>query len=121
MTEKCFKQSITVSENQTAAKIGSGLLPVFSTPSMIALMENTAMQLIDLQPGQSSVGVSICADHLKASPIGAKLECISKLIETDGRKYTFEIEVFDESASLIGKASHVRFVIDVEKFMSKLK
>lgn len=120
MIEKIFKQKITVTEEMSAANIGSGLLPVFSTPSMIAAMENTAMQLIPQNEGSSSVGTTIHADHLKASKIGEVIEFTAAITSIEGRKYSFFIEAFDSKGDLIGKAYHDRFVIDVERFMSKL-
>lgn len=59
MTDKNFSQTIVVSDLQTATHYGSGLLPVFATPALIALMENTAMALIKLPDGNSSVGISL--------------------------------------------------------------
>lgn len=115
-----FKQTIVVKENQTAAKLGSGLLPVFSTPSLIALMENTAMQLIEIPEGKSSVGTAICIQHLKASKIGETIECIAELISCEDRKYEFSIKAFDSKGDLIGEGKHQRYVIDIERFMNKL-
>lgn len=115
-----FSKTITVKESQTAESLGSGLLPVFSTPALVALMENTAMQLIELPEGKSSVGTSICVKHLKASAVGAKITCEARLIEIDGRKYKFEIQAKDESADIIGEGTHERVLIDIAKFMAKL-
>ena len=56
MPNNSFTQTIQVSENQTATQYGSGLLDVFATPALIGLMENTAMRLIELPEGSSSVG-----------------------------------------------------------------
>jgi len=120
MLKKSLSQKITVKETQTAAEYSSGLLPVFATPALIGLMENTAMQLIELPKGSSSVGISINLKHLKASPIGAEIKCTATLVEVDGRRYTFEIKATDTSGDLIGEATHERFVVNVEKFMSKL-
>ena len=121
MTTKTFTQTIIVNETQTADQLGSGLLPVFATPALIALMENTAMQLIELPEGCSSVGTGISMKHLKASPIGAKIVCTAAITEVEGRRYTFEIKAFDESGDLIGEATHERFVVNVEKFLGKLQ
>jgi len=120
MSHKTFTQTIIVKESQTALEYGSGLLPVFATPALIGLMENTAMQLIELPEGSSSVGISINMKHLKASPVGAEIVCTASITEIDGRKYSFEIKANDTSGDLIGEATHERFVVNVEKFMSKL-
>ena len=52
------RMSVVVTEELTAARVGSGLLPVYATPSMIALMENTACQSVApyLEEGQGTVG-----------------------------------------------------------------
>ena len=117
---KSFSQKIQVTENQTAIQYGSGLLPVFATPALIALMENTAMQLITLPAGSSSVGISINMQHLKATPVGASIQCTATIAAIEGRKYTFDIIATDNSSELIGKATHERVIVDIEKFMSKI-
>ena len=110
----------TVEYKDTAKSIGSGLSEVFSTPSMIALMENaayTAVQL-ELASGASTVGISINAQHLSATPIGCKVWAVATLSQQSGKKLTFLIEEYDET-ELIGTAVHERFIIDEEKFMSR--
>jgi|ERR1035437_1275635 predicted thioesterase len=120
MQNKSFSQTIHVTEKQTAIHYGSGLLPVFATPALIALMENTAMQLIDLPEGSSSVGISINMHHLKASPVGAEIQCTATIKTVEGRKYTFEIIVTNNRSDIIGKAIHERVIVDIKKFMSKI-
>jgi len=117
---KSFSQTMQVAETQTAIQYGSGLLPVFATPALIALMENTAMQLINLPKGSSSVGISITMQHVKASPVGACIQCTATITAIEGRKYTFKIIATDSSTDVIGKAIHERVVVDIEKFMSKI-
>ena len=121
MEHTSFSQTILVADNQTATQFGSGLLPVFATPALIALMENTAMQLITLPAGSSSVGISINMQHLKASAVGASIQCTATVTAIEGRKYSFEIIATDKSTEIVGKATHERVVVDIEKFMSKLR
>jgi predicted thioesterase len=120
MTEKTFTQTIIVNENQTASQFGSGLLPVFATPALIALMENTAMQLIELPEGSSSVGISINMQHMKANLVGSAVHCKATVTEVDGRKYSFYITATNDNGDLLGECIHERVVVNVEKFMSKL-
>jgi len=119
-TGNTFSQTIRITENQTAIQYGSGLLPVFATPALIALMENTAMQLITLPEGCSSVGISINMQHLKASPVGADIHCTATLTGVEGRKYTFEIIATDNQLQLVGKAIHERVIVEIDRFMSKI-
>ncbi|MDR3651910.1 MAG: thioesterase family protein [Paludibacter sp.] len=121
MKSQSLTQTIQVQENQTASQYGSGLLPVYATPALIALMENTAMQLIEPPEGSSSVGISINMQHLKASPIGAEITCKATIISNEGRKYIFKIEATDKLGDLIGECIHERVVVNIEKFLSKIK
>lgn len=112
----------TVEYQDTAKAVASGLAEVFATPSMIALMENAAYQAVQplLPEGMSTVGVRIDAKHIAATPIGLKVWAEAVLVETDGRRLTFDIEAFDEKEK-IGEARHERFVIDEQKFMSRVQ
>lgn len=113
---------ITVEDKDSAKSLGSGGLDVFGTPAMIALMEKTALTLLrDFLPeGEDSVGISVNAKHLKASPIGATISCTAKIAAVDGRKVSYEISATDDSGDVIGTCEHDRFVVDVKRFMDKV-
>lgn len=117
-----IKHTITevVTPDKTAANVGSGLLPVYATPAMIALMEKCASECVApyIEDGKSSVGTMLNVKHLAASPIGIKVTCTATLTEVDGRRLVFSLEASDEKGP-IGEGTHERFVIDVERFMSK--
>ena len=70
-------QTITVTEEMTAKVMGSGKLPVYATPSMIALMENTASNSVEefLEEGQGTVGTLMNVKHVSASPVGMEGTC----------------------------------------------
>lgn len=111
-----------VTENDTASKLGSGDLDVFSTPSMIALMENTSKNVVEkfLPEGFSTVGIQVSVKHLKATPLGMKVRCEAFLDAVDGKKLTFKVEAWDEKGK-IGEGTHDRFIINVESFMNKIR
>jgi len=117
---KKAKASTIVSGTNTAKAVKSGNLEVFSTPMMVALMEEAACNCLNLESGQSSVGTYIAVEHLAASALGAEITATATLTKVDGRKLTFELSAH-EGEKEIGNGTHVRFVIDAEKFMSKLK
>ncbi len=113
--------STTVSEANTAITVGSGDMPVFATPAMMALMENAAMLAVasELPEGSTTVGGHIESSHIKPSPVGAEITATATLEKVDGRKLYFKVSA-SQGDTLIGEGTHLRFVVDKEKFLSKL-
>ncbi|MGD0612625.1 MAG: thioesterase family protein [Anaerolineales bacterium] len=111
---------LCVTEADTASRWGSGLVPVFSTPALVGLMEGAAVRAIQggLAPGQTTVGGHIDIHHLAATPVGMGVHARAKLTAVDGRKLTFRIEAWDE-VEPIGEAVHERFIIDEARFVAK--
>lgn len=101
--------------------MGSGDLAVFATPSMIALMENAAMNAVatELPEGATTVGAMMNTTHLRPSALGAEISAVATLKEVDGRKLTFEV-VAKDGGQVIGEGTHVRYVVDRVRFMGKL-
>ena len=114
------KKTLVVTNELTAAALGSGNLDVYSTPSMIALMENTAASSVAqfLEDGKTTVGTSVNIRHLRATPVGMKVFAESELVEVDRKRLVFNVCVYDER-ELIGEGIHERFIIDSESFMNK--
>ncbi|MBR5437933.1 MAG: thioesterase family protein [Clostridia bacterium] len=109
-----------VTDEITAAKVGSGSLAVLATPYMVALMEQAASELCDkyTEEGISTVGTALNIQHLAATAVGAKVKAVATVTSCDGRKVTFDVEAYD-NAGLIGKGTHERFSIKIDKFMLK--
>lgn len=109
-------------EADTAAQWGSGLVPVFSTPALVGLMEGAAVEALKgrLDAGQTSVGGRIDVRHLAATPIGMRVRAVAELTEVDGRRLVFQIEAWDEEEP-IGQAVHERFIIDEERFIARVE
>ena len=114
------KREITVTQELTAQAMGSGELPVFATPAVIALAEETAWRSVapELEPGQGTVGTELHVEHIAATPVGMKICCETELIEIDRRKLTFSVEVFDE-AGAVARGTHCRFIVENEKFLKR--
>ena len=116
-----YTSSTVVTMENSASALGSGFLPVFATPAMVALMENAAMNAVApfLPAGSTTVGAEISTAHIKPSAIGAAVSATATLTAVEGRKLTFEVSA-EDAAGLIGKGTHVRYIVDTERFMSKL-
>lgn len=113
-------RSIIVEEAYTAKFIGSGVVDVLSTPMMIALMENAALDAVQthLAEGWTTVGTKVDIEHLRATPVGEKVTAEATLIKQEGRALEFSVAARDNQG-IIGQGSHKRFIIDLEKFMQK--
>ena len=111
----------TVEQKDTASTFSSGLIDVYATPAMIALMENTAQSSVKayLPEGNITLGIEISVKHMKATPVGMKVRCESKLTQVDGKKLYFELNAWDEKGQ-IGAGSHIRYIVQGEEFMRKL-
>ncbi len=109
-----------VTESNTATAIGSGALPVFSTPHMIALMENASMNAIApcLEDGQGSVGTKIDVAHVAATPMGMTVRAESTITRIEGRMLSFEVRAW-AGDELIGEGTHQRCIIYNQRFMEK--
>ena len=113
-------QEMTVTDQFTAKTMGSGVMDVFATPAMLALMEKTAFMSVaeHLNEGCGTVGTRVEIEHVASSPIGMKITCDSELTAIEGRKLVFKVEAYD-SKGLIGNGTHERFIIESEKFQEK--
>ncbi|WP_209342354.1 thioesterase family protein [Flavonifractor sp. AGMB03687] len=109
-----------VTPENTAAAVGSGLVPVFATPAMIALMENAAVNAVQeaLEEGQGTVGILLNVSHDAATPVGMKVWAEAEVTAVEGRKLTYTVTAFDE-AGPIGKGEHQRFIIQADRFLAK--
>lgn len=110
-----------VTDCNTAIALGSGDMPVLATPAMMALMENAAMLAVadHLPEGSTTVGGKIESTHLRPTALGAEVEATAVLEKIDGRKLFFSVTA-RQGDTVIGEGTHLRFIVDREKFLSKL-
>lgn len=109
-----------VSDDDTAVSFGSGGVRVFATPMMIALMENAALNAVDIHLGEgfATVGLSLNVKHIAATPVGMKVTARAELAGIEGRKLIFKVEAYDEHEK-IGEGTHERYVVELAKFLEK--
>lgn len=94
---------------------------VFSTPNLVSLLEKAASNAVapHLSPGSTTVGSRVDVRHLAATPEGYEIRATARLVEVDGRRLVFEVEAFDPFEK-VGEGRHERFVVDVEKYRSRV-
>jgi fluoroacetyl-CoA thioesterase len=96
----------------TIQVVNPNLPAVFSTPSMIGLMEHASVVAIlaELPPGAISVGTRIEVDHLKAVGPGATVRAWARLVKYEGRFLVFEVEA-RSGEHLIGRGRVFRAIV----------
>ena len=118
---KCQIQQ-KVTEEVTAAAVGSGLLPVFGTPFMAAMMECAAMTCLQefLEEGQGSVGTHLDIQHTAPTPVGMKVFVEAEIVSVseNGKMVDFQVKAWDEKGP-IGQGTHTRAIINSERFLAK--
>ncbi|WP_408956019.1 thioesterase family protein [Natroniella sp. ANB-PHB2] len=111
------RASTKVTEMNTAREYNSGMVDVYATPAMIALMEQAAAEAVAdyLLETEATVGTNIEVRHLAATPLEMEVTAEAELVEVDGRRLIFEVRVEDEVEE-VGAGRHERFVIELDKF-----
>jgi enoyl-CoA hydratase len=94
---------------------------VFSTPSMIMLMEQSAREALRpfLEEGEESVGVEVQVEHTGAAVLGSTVRCVAKVVEIDGRRVGFEVRAYVDDRE-IGRGVHRRAVIQLNKLVANV-
>ena len=127
LTDTTKERKIKVGAGQTTSFLWDGE-NVFSTPSMIAEMEETCRLLLKEEFLQDedwdSVGTLVNIRHLKATPVGTEVKLKARVIDVKDRRVTFEVDAVDKIEK-IGEGLHERTVVNVpefrERFNKKLK
>ncbi len=116
------RAELIVGEQHLASAVGSGLVPVFSTPMLIALLENAAVDALRpvLREGQTSVGTRLDVRHLAPTPPGMRVRAFAELVRVEGRVLTFNVWAEDETEK-IGEGVHERAVIDRARFDKRVR
>jgi fluoroacetyl-CoA thioesterase len=114
--------SKTVAAADLASQIDPSLAAVLSTPAVVAMMEQAAMDAIRpfLDAGESSVGMSIDVNHTAATPPGHRARAEAEVTKIEGRRLEFAVRAFDD-VEQIGSGTHRRAVIDAAKFNDRIK
>jgi fluoroacetyl-CoA thioesterase len=114
-------QEHVVSDDDTAAALGSGALPVLGTPRLLAWAEAATCAAIDavLDEGRTSVGTRISLEHLAPSAVGVTVVVGASVAHVDGRLVRFSVEA-RQDGRLVGAGEVTRVVVDAERFLSRL-
>lgn len=111
----------TVTEADTAERLGSGDMPVLATPRLINWLERAAFtEAADgLEEGQTTVGTTVKVDHVRATPVGATVTVTCSKPKSDGRRLIFHVTVRDEEGQVVASGEVHRAVVDRERFLRR--
>ncbi len=117
-TGMTYTYSSIATPERSAKAMGSGGLPVFATPALVAMIECACYNCVKeaLEEGMTTVGTALNIKHVSATPEGMNVTAECELIEIDRRRLVFKVAAFDECGK-IGEGTHERFIVEVEKFM----
>ncbi len=117
-----YRSKAIVVQHLTAKAIGSGDLPVLATPAMIALMENASMLAVApyLGENETTVGGYMECSHLAPTGMGDEVEAEATLVKIEGKALHFDITALAADKK-IGEGHHIRYIVDRDRFLSKLK
>ncbi|MEO3938499.1 hotdog domain-containing protein [Dermatophilaceae bacterium Soc4.6] len=112
----------TVTDADTAERLGSGDMPVLATPRLINWCERAAFTeaAADLEEGQTTVGTTVRIDHVKGTPVGATVTVSCSKPRNDGRRLIFHVKVVDESGEVVAKGEVHRSIVDRDRFLRRL-
>jgi predicted thioesterase len=113
---------LTVAEEHSAPRVGSGKIHVLATPVMINLIEAAALAAVEhlLPPGHQSLGTVLNVRHIAATPIGMRVSATAEVTRVEGRTIHFRVEARDDK-ELIGDGTHERVVVNVSKFDQRVQ
>src|SRR5882724_12575643 len=113
--------TITVTADRTADAMGNRGVKVLATPFLVGLLENACHAVVGphLPPGAGTVGTMVEMRHLAPTPVGMNVRAKATLLETNGKRYLFAVEAWDDKDK-IAEGRHERFVVPGrEKFRAR--
>ncbi|MBI2217131.1 MAG: thioesterase family protein [Candidatus Rokubacteria bacterium] len=113
--------TLTVTPDRTADAMGNRGVEVLATPFLIGLLESASHRVIEplLPAGGGTVGTMVEMRHLAATPVGMTVRATATLLETDGRRFLFSVEAWDD-AEKVAEGRHERFVVrDLQAFLRR--
>ena len=112
------EQTITTTKEMGIVHLGPDAPSMYSTPAMVSLIEATCVGLMSryVDAGEQSVGFHVDVRHLAPTPVGKQVTAKVKLAEINGRRYTFDVEVWNDDGVKIGEGIHERALIDIARF-----
>ena len=116
------KSEIVVKEEDLVGWLGDAAVGVLSTPRLIQLLEEAAIEAIheSIPPDQLSLGTQVKIKHLSPTPLGKKVTAHALLKEVDKNRLFFLVEAYDETEK-VAEGEHERILVSKERFFQKIE
>ncbi len=113
--------SVVVADEHVPLHLRGTNAEVVATPELVRFMEKAAMDALaeHLDAGQTSVGTKVSLTHMAGTPKGMRVEARVRLVEREGRRCVFEVEIHDE-VELVARGTNERFIVPRERTNEKL-
>lgn len=117
-----YQSQTRVEEWMTAEKAGNRGVDVLSTPMLLQLVEEAAMQCLAavMEPNEISLGTHVDISHLAATPVGLIVRTEVEVIKVDGKRVEFAFNAFDEREK-VAEGTHERYITTREHFKERLE
>ncbi len=92
-----------------------------ATPELVRFMEKASMDALEKHLGadQTSVGTKVSLTYMAGTPKGMRVEARARLVEREGRRCAFEVEIQDE-VEVVARGTNERFIVPRERTNEKL-
>jgi fluoroacetyl-CoA thioesterase len=114
--------TLVVSADRTAHAMGNPGVHVLATPILIGLLENASAAVLagHLPSGATTVGTMVEMRHLAATPVGMTVRARATLLESDGRRFVFAVEAWDD-VDKVTEGRHERYLVkDRQQFLDRI-
>jgi predicted thioesterase len=119
---RTYQSQTRVEEWMTAEKAGNKGVDVLSTPMLLQLSEDAAVQCLGpaISGDEVTLGTYVDLTHLAPTPVGFIVRVEVEIIGVDGRRVNFAVAAFDEREK-VAEGTHERYVVEKSRFLSNLE
>jgi predicted thioesterase len=117
----CGQSELVVTEDDTAAALGTGDVGVLATPRVVQLCEAASLAALGpLPPGETTVGLRVEMTHVAPIAVGTKVVATATLERSEGRRLVFSTSVND-ARGLVAAGRVTRVLVSTASFLEKAR
>lgn len=117
--------SNTVVVEDTAAAVGSAVVPVLASARLIEWCERATVECMAdhlaagaAAAGRTTVMMRVHLDHLKPASVGCRVSVIATLERIEGRRYVFVVTALGTDNEVLASGRMVRVEVETAPFLA---